>query len=386
MRIAFLGVQCDNPNLGVAALAYSIANIIHRLAPGPAEFVFFSENSEAELTRMRESLGMANKTMRAVPIRHRSARSALNALRILRGSSVAFDLTGGDSFSDIYGLKRLGVTLFDKELVLLSGTPLVIAPQTLGPFRSRLGRTLSLRVLERASEVFARDQLSASLLGDLKRGVTLATDVAVTLPWDRADEPVPSEHAQVGLNVSGLLWNGGYTGANQFGLRTDYRDYTRQLVAALTNTGNQVVLVPHVLARPGAPTEEVEDDVAACRQLVAEFPTCTMSPAFHSPVEAKTYIATLSCFIGARMHSTIAALTSGVATIPIAYSRKFAGFYNHLGYDFVVDLRRLVTIDALSVTLAHVANRAQLTESAASANRLARSQIQVFEASVARYL
>lgn len=388
MRIAFLGVQCDNANLGVAALAYSIAGMAHRLLPEPAEFLLFSENSEAELTRMKHSLGLANKTLRAVPIRHRDPRSLLAVLGELRSCAVAIDLTGGDSFADIYGLKRLAVTLFDKELVLRSGTPLVLAPQTLGPFSNRLGRVLSLRVLDRASEVFARDELSQASLSGLKREVKVATDIAVTLPWDKGsgdqDSAQPTAADTVGVNVSGLLWNGGYTGANQFGLRADYREYTRQLITALTLEGHQVQLVPHVLSRPGE--SPVEDDAAACRELADQFPQCTIAPAFRSPVEAKSVIATLGCFIGARMHSTIAALTSGVATVPVAYSRKFAGFFHHIGYDALVDLRELPTQSAVSATLEHVTRRQELARSADAANRRAQSLVGIFERSLAGYL
>lgn len=385
MRIALLGVQCDNANLGVAALAYSIASMVHRLAPGPIEFMIFSDNSEAELARAEQTLGLADRTLRAVPIRHRNPRSLLNAVRTLRSCVAAIDLTGGDSFADIYGLKRLGLTLFDKELVLLSRTPLVIAPQTLGPFRNPLGRMLSMRTLARASQVFARDQLSLASLKGLKKEVQVATDIAVTLPWDKTSlPPAPDGRAHVGLNVSGLLWHGGYTGTNQFGLRADYREYTLRLLESLVSAGHQVHLVPHVIARPGQPA--IEDDVAVCEGLLNQFPQCTLAPSFQNPVEAKSYIAALGCFIGARMHSTIAALTAGVATIPVAYSRKFAGFYGNLGYDFVVDLLQIPTAEAVTATLGWVADRKNLSLSAVAATRRAQTQIEVFETWLAEYL
>ena len=62
-----------------------------------------------------------------------------------------------------------------------------------------------------------------------------------------------------------------------------------------------------------------------------------VAPAFTSPSEAKSYIAGLDFFMGARMHACIAAFSSGVPVVPMAYSRKFAGLFGSLGYDHTVD-------------------------------------------------
>ena len=41
--------------------------------------------------------------------------------------------------------------------------------------------------------------------------------------------------------------------------------------------------------------------------------------------------------MGARMHACIAAFSSGVPVVPMAYSRKFAGLFGTLGYERTVD-------------------------------------------------
>ena len=46
-------------------------------------------------------------------------------------------------------------------------------------------------------------------------------------------------------------------------------------------------------------------------------------------------------FIGSRMHAVIAELSSGVPSIPIAYSRKFMGVFEPLGYTETLDARKL---------------------------------------------
>ena len=92
--------------------------------------------------------------------------------------------------------------------------------------------------------------------------------------------------------------------------------------------------MPHVISwERGA----LEDDYAASVKLAEAFPGAIVAPAFTSPSEAKSYIAGMDFFMGARMHACIAAFSSGVPVVPMAYSRKFAGLFGALGYDETVD-------------------------------------------------
>ncbi|GAB3816778.1 hypothetical protein GCM10028820_16610 [Tessaracoccus terricola] len=385
-RIGFLGVQADTANLGLAALAYSAVAIVDRLVPGPAELVLFSVNSDESLQRMRSELGLVDKQVRAVPFRHKRPLKMVDSVRQIASCDVVLDFTGGDSFSDIYGLKRLLRKLFHKQIVLATRTPLVLAPQTYGPLKGRAGKPWFRHVVKRASLVFSRDDLSKDFLEDLvERPVHLATDVAVTLPHDPTRHRFPGDgRTRVGINVSGLLWAGGYTGDNQFGLAADYRSYCGRLVEALHDLGHEVHLVPHVLSRPWE--DDTEDDVRAARELQLQHPDCVLAPAFVSPVDAKSWICHLDAFVGSRMHATIASFTSGVPTVPAAYSRKFAGFFGNLGYPVVVDLTTLSTDDAVGATLEKLSDVERLSGLAAPALESAASRITIFEQHLATVL
>ena len=55
-------------------------------------------------------------------------------------------------------------------------------------------------------------------------------------------------------------------------------------------------------------------------------------------------------FMGARMHATIGAFSSGVPVVPMAYSRKFNGlFVDTLQYDAMVDMKEQDDDKILSV-------------------------------------
>jgi colanic acid/amylovoran biosynthesis protein len=106
-------------------------------------------------------------------------------------------------------------------------------------------------------------------------------------------------------------------------------------------------LVGHVIE----PNMPVEDDLRVCRQLADEFPGCIVAPHFERPSEAKSYIASLDFFTGARMHACIAAFSAGVPVVPMAYSRKFNGLFGSLGYEAIADMKCIDTVAAtLKVT------------------------------------
>lgn len=382
MRVGFLGIQCDTANMGLAALAYSGVRIVAELVPDDADFILFSSNSNAELERMALTLGISSTRLSAVPFYHKRPAALIRSARQMRSCDLIIDFTGGDSFSDIYGTRRLLVKLFNKQMVLATGVPLVLAPQTVGPFQHRVALPWVKHVLNSASLVFTRDALSQECLeGLVNRPTTVATDVAVTLPWD-ADmyDAVPSGNLRVALNASGLLWNGGYTGKNQFNLRADYRAYCDGLVRILLEEGYEVHLVPHVLSRWDA---AAEDDIQACRAIVERHPACILAPAFSSPVEAKSFISQMDVLVGSRMHATIASFTTGVPTVPVAYSRKFAGFFENVGYPALVDLSVLDTAAAIGKTLALVHGREGLRDDLTEGNRSAQAKIATFTAALA---
>ena len=253
-----------------------------------------------------------------------------------RRCDLVLDIGAGDSFADIYGAARILKMLTAQRLVGLAGRSLVMSPQTIGPFRRPWIRRLALGAMRRARAVAVRDELSAGFaremgyLGELVE----ATDVALALPFDPPPARPPDAPVRVGLNVSGLLWNGGYSRDNMFGLRADYPALVRRLAEHVQTSGAELHLISHVTSASHA----VEDDGSAAGALAEELPRPpVIAPVFSGPSQAKTYIAGMDFFVGARMHACIAAFSTGVPVVPMAYSRKFAGLFGTLGYPHVAD-------------------------------------------------
>jgi polysaccharide pyruvyl transferase WcaK-like protein len=362
LKIGLLWHSAASDNLGVGALTVAniaIAEAAAARAGVPVAFVILG-------WRERRAAYVTGPNVSRLEMSMRDLVDPRRFLATVRGCDLVLDIGAGDSFADIYGAKRIRNMLLAKSLVHAAGRPLVLSPQTMGPFSRPWARRAALASIRRCEAVFTRDALSTAFLREAgyTGPVGEATDVALRLPYAAPVPRPPGGPVRVGINVSGLLMNGGYTGRNMFGLKADYPALMHALVrrfAALP--GCEVHLVPHVIS-DGQP---VEDDHRASVALAAEIPGVVVAPRFGHPSEAKSYIAGLDFFLGARMHACIAAFSSGVPVVPIAYSRKFAGLFGSLGYGETLDCQTLPAEEIEARALAAFERRDALRSSAAAA-------------------
>lgn len=266
-------------------------------------------------------------------------KTPLRIINAISACDIVFDIGEGDSYADIYGLSRFIKLSLSKAISIRRRTPLILSPQTIGPFGTSVGRVVSRYLLPRARVVIARDHMSKALLDKmgLKNAVE-STDVAFSLQPEGQTLPESGGKIRFGLNVSGLLYNGGYNGKNQFSLKSDYRAFTHQLVSELASRDDlEIHLVPHVISTQ----LPVEDDYSVSELIKQQHPSIILPERFRSPSEAKGYIAQMDVFAGARMHSTVAAFSSGTPVLPLAYSRKFSGLFESMQYNRALDMRDL---------------------------------------------
>ena len=282
-------------------------------------------------------------------------------LRQIQDLNFVASIAGGDSFSDIYGMERLLYVSLPQILVLLLGKPLVLLPQTIGPFKGRFAKGIARYILHAADQVYSRDFRGIEELNKLidfpKNGskVGFSYDVGFALDPIAPSSinfvgisPPYQSRPLVGLNVSGLLLMGGYTRKNMFGLRSDYRELIRELIPFLIEERlMNVALLPHVTG------EEPESDTNACeeffRNLGEEFKgRLGILRGRYNQNEVKYVIGRCDFLIGARMHACIAAVSQCVPAICIAYSDKFVGVMGTIGIeDMVVDARKLDGVEMM---------------------------------------
>ena len=104
---------------------------------------------------------------------------------------------------------------------------------------------------------------------------------------------------------------------------------------------------------------------------------------FKNAVEAKTYIKSLVCLIGSRMHATIGGLSSGTPVIPVSYSRKFEGLFSSLSYNHVISLLELDTQECVARTMTELFSIHTLRKDVVKANRIATDRINEMKETIA---
>jgi polysaccharide pyruvyl transferase WcaK-like protein len=292
----------------------------------------------------------------------RRATTGNRWIEAVRNADLAVAVSGGDSFSDIYGLGRFFYVFLPQALVVALGTKLVLLPQTVGPFRTGFARNLAKQLLKRAHRIYSRDQAGirevAHMLGESAAAARFCHDMAFILEARRPHDDSlveltglkSSGRTLVGLNVSGLLLMGGYDQDNSFDLKVDYRSLIESTIEFLIDRRNaDVILVPHVFGT------HAESDAWACN-LIHD----ALKPRYAGRLaclrgsfdqnEIKYVIGQCDFFIGARMHACIAALSQAIPAVGIAYSRKFLGVFETVGAGaLVADPRRLSTEEVVAV-------------------------------------
>lgn len=314
-RVLVLWADADSSNLGVRVLGEGAAALA-RKAWGQDSVVDFQSFELGPLgTQLSGKIVLRGLLTGSAGLKAR-----------MKSYDAVIDTGAGDSFTDIYGIKRLAIMVYTRLVAKSAGVPVVLAPQTIGPFKSFLGRTAAKRTLRDASAVMARDSISANFSASLGRTVDcLATDVVFSLPASAAPRTSTSD---VLLNVSGLLW-----ATDSHGSSTAYRDLVRALIEGCLSRGRTVTLLAHVLDNPS-----LDNDMGAIDPLRSEFGDQVDVFIPSDLNDARDFIAGANIVIGARMHACLNALSLGVPAIPLAYSRKFAPLLADIGWPYTMDL------------------------------------------------
>ena len=384
IRVGLLGASFDTGNLGVNALAESgIKCILHQwpdakvdlLASGRTakKYRLQIEDRTVEVenlpVRFCKNIFMWNhyvilfstavllKIFRFKAFRNGCINRNPYLGRILDMDLVA-DITGGDSFSDIYGVRRFIIGALLKYLWFLFGIRFYFLPQTYGPFKRGWVRCTARFLLKKADRIYSRDQQGyaaiQSLFGKKQQvleKVQVVPDVAFVLdpmPVQDSLTKLLGQYRQegktiIGVNINGLLYSGGYTRDNMFSLSVDYPEMIREILSGFLQDPNTIILlIPHV-----CPSEayKVESDMAACQHAIegvndADRNRVLLPEENYDHRSIKSVIAFSHFFLGSRMHSCIAAMSQCIPTVGLAYSNKFLGVFESVGQgENIADLR-----------------------------------------------
>lgn len=343
MKIVLLGLPINDINLGCQALTYSTINMFEKISqeinknisyvvfegsPSSSALDIFCKNLKVDSNKIStyhdgNFYGFLRK------IKH--YKENLELIKQVKSADIIFNFTYGDSYSDIYGDDRF--QRIDSNLRYISSlnTPLIFGSQTYGPFIGEENRKAAEITLKKAKKIIARDNESCEYVNQLTNRKCYTTgDMAFTLP--KSDKysylSQKQDKIKVGINVSGLLVNDSKESMEKnFRINLDYNRLLDDILKFFAEPSYEIHLIGHVYA-----------DYIANKKIASTCKNVIVAPEFENPMDAKSYISEMDIFIGSRMHATIAAISSGVFTIPLAYSKKFKGVFELLDYPYVIDL------------------------------------------------
>ena len=391
--VLLFGAAPDTGNQGVTALCHSAVDGLASRGIGTITVADHGRGRRADVwqlggtARPVERVGITHHRrvwrgdcLRTVRVLTRFGGLGNAAAAAVASADAVLDVSGGDSFTDIYGEKRFRAMCLTKRLALESGRPLILLPQTLGPFRYPESRHQAAEIMRAADAIWVRDAASYEMLEEML-GADFdparhhdGLDMALLLPGQEIALPAPFDRwlaerdtaPVAGLNVSGLLCRAAAGGQTDFGLKSDHNEAVEAVARAVMAApeGFRLALIPHVMRDAGHP----ESDWAAARALEAKLASAfpgriATLPQGYSASELKWLISRLDWFSGARMHAAIGAFSSGVPTLGLGYSDKAAGVFSACGIGgHVADLRQLDADTVGAAVETSIAGRAAQAE------------------------
>jgi len=234
---------------------------------------------------------------------------------------------GGDNYSLDYGVPKLFTDLDD--IVIQKGKPIILWGASVGPFSAMpdYERYMSDH-LQKVTGIFARESATTEYLESIgiTENVYSVADPAFLMDPvkpEGIEDALPLDEEAIGLNLSPLMAK--YVTGGDI---EEWAQIAAQIISGVAEaTEMPVCLIPHV-------TSPHSDDYAFMQKAVSQIPeknrNLTLTPPRYTAAETKWIISKMAFFAGARTHSTIAALSSGVPTLSFAYSIKARGINRDL--------------------------------------------------------
>lgn len=301
-------------------------------------------------------------------------------IRAFDSSDVIIDLSL-DAYSDDYGTRSIIETSKEILMGIILGKPVYIFAQSLGPFNSKINRSIARFVLNRTRVITAREEISLGYIQELHlKGpdVYLTADQAFLLDPASPNhvsqilkkENIRPRYPTVGIALSKMkeVNQGGNTFTkvlvslysvatyllpenillfiqNQIKESRYYRhvesniggSWINDVIKHLVDNYNAtVILIPHIIS---SQKELMGDDRTTVKSVFDAIDIDNKEERIipildnYSSEELKGIIGTCDIFIGEKMHANVGALSQCIPTIGLSYSHKFLGIMKMLGQE-----------------------------------------------------
>jgi polysaccharide pyruvyl transferase WcaK-like protein len=271
----------------------------------------------------------------------RLPRGLAAELAAIAAADLVLSASGGymNATNSLGGNLNIWHLLLPLKLARQIGKPVIMAPQSFGPFGNAWQRRTVARTLDRLQHSFVREDKSLRLLAE--QGVnpgllSRAIDSGFAFDTNVASQ-TPTLQPQPRIGITARTWLPGTA-------QTAYEQGIAGTIAAVSAGHHaKFSLIPQVTS------ELYEDDDRVPERRIAEFARALGAPVEQidrhlSHHDVKQLYAGLDATIGTRFHSVIFSLTSYVPAIAIEYEHKTSGIMHDLGLeDWVIKIGDVTT-------------------------------------------
>ena len=266
------------------------------------------------------------------PTLYTSDERKIRFLHAVKSADVAVSISG-EMISPVFR-KRLPFFLIQYLISILSGTSVVLFPQSIGKFHRGILALFTRSILNRCAYVMPRDELSLQNVQHLKikpSVVKLVPDIAIT-----------QEYAHKSITDSVLACAGmvherrPYVGVtiSEFN-RIDYLAYRKTLAemcryVCRSLNGSVILFSPNMPYR--GERSDYETAIELKEEIGAEYNVTLLNETF-TPAIFKGLLSRMDFFISSRMHASILATMAGTPTIVINSQPKLKGYMNMIGQE-----------------------------------------------------
>lgn len=223
----------------------------------------------------------------------------------------------------------------------LAGRPLVLAPMSIGPLRSKISRKLTALALGSAEVIYVRDEESLSLCHELGLDAQLNIDLAVSDMADSVPAYLSTSEDKEPYVVATLIRFAFPEAHDRSGAKELYEDRCVEVLSRVRASGYGIRLMV-----------QVDGDLEVIERVASRLGGDTQIMRPSNPAECRALIAGSSGVLASRLHSGIFALQVGAPVLFLGYQPKSVGVLRMLGLTDLV--RPLEDFDGVEVAEALV--------------------------------
>jgi colanic acid/amylovoran biosynthesis protein len=204
------------------------------------------------------------------------------------------------------------------------GKPIVLFPNSVGPFRTWVGRFLCNMALNNCEYVLVREPVSYEIVNSLgiKSHKILTADMALLFKPTQEIILETFPHPAVGV-CPGIYSNS----LSSEGVNNYILEHARALDAAIDKYGFNVVFLPHYVS--GFEYDDLEISELILRQMKNKDHARIVNA--DNIDEFKSSLNHMDMIITSKMHPGVLGVSGYVPTLSIAYDHKQTGFFRQLG-------------------------------------------------------